>query len=235
MSVKHAENCIHKWHRILGHRDEGAIRKLVRDDLVTGIQIQKCEVNANCECCLEGKMTRLPFPKQAGPQSSKMLELVHTDLCGPMNTVTPGGARYFMTIIDDFTRYCTVYFLRKKSEVTERMEEYIRMVETRFGKTPAIIRSDCGGEYKSSNLDRLYRQKGIIPQYTAAYSPQQNGVAERKNRSLVEMARCMLIDAGMDYKYWAEAINTASHIQICCQLDLLQEHHMKPGIRRSQI
>ncbi|KXJ70180.1 hypothetical protein RP20_CCG024584 [Aedes albopictus] len=211
--MKHTENCIHHWHRVLGHRDEEAIQKMVRDDLATGVKIRKCNVNHDCECCMEGKMTRLPFPKQTGAQSTRMLELIHTDVCGPMNTVTPGGARYFMTIIDDFTRFCVVYFLEKKSEVPDKIEEFVQMAETRFGKRPAVIRADNGGEYRSRRLGSFYRQKGITAQFTAAYSPQQNGIAERKNRSLVEMARIEHEHYTMDYKYWAEAVNTANYVQ----------------------
>lgn len=118
-----------------------------------------------------------------------------------------------MTLIDDHSRYTTVYFLNRKSEAADRIEEYVEMVHTRFGKYPTAIRSDQGGEYKSKRLGRFYRSKGITPQFTAAYTPQQNGVAERKNRSLVEMGRCMLLDSGMGYRYWAEAINTAAYLQ----------------------
>lgn len=112
----------------------------------------------------------------------------------------------------DYTRNTKVY-LKRKDEVPEKIQEFVQMAETRFGRPPAIIRSDSGGEYKSKKLGRYYRSKGITPQYTAAYSPQQNGMAERNNRTLVEMARCMLIEAKMDVLYWAEAINTVAYIQ----------------------
>lgn len=211
--TEHPKDCVHVWHRRLGHRDPEAIQRVVREDLATGVAIRKCDIHRSCECCAQGKLPRQPFPKKATQQSSKVLDLVHSDICGPMNTTSPGGSRYFLTIIDDFSRYTMVYFLKRKSEAIDRIEDYVNMVHNRFGRNPMIIRSDQGGEYKARRLGQFYRANGIVPQYTASYTPQQNGVAERKNRTIVEMARCMLIDAKMDHRFWAEAVNTAVHLQ----------------------
>lgn len=93
------------------------------------------------------------------------------------------------------------------------MKEYINYVSTKFGRKPEIIRSDHGKEYVNKELEQLYLDYGIKTQYTIPYNPEQNGVAERKNRTLVEAARTMLIDAGMEKKYWGEAVNTANRIQ----------------------
>lgn len=93
-----------------------------------------------------------------------ILELVDTDICGPMKTPAPGGSRYFMSMIDDRSRFTAVYFfLQRKSEAFDKIMQYVRMVETRFGKKPSIIRSDQGGEYKSKTLGRFYRAQGITP------------------------------------------------------------------------
>lgn len=207
------KHCVHEWHRKLGHRDVQAIREMENKQLATGIKVGSCSSNITCETCLQGKMTRLPFPKKAKIKSKAVLDLVHSDLCGPMNTVTPGGHRYFLTLIDDFSRYTTLYFLHKKSETVEAIKDFVRCMKTRFGKPPKMIRSDQGGEYRATELVRFLKDEGILQQFTTAYTPQQNGVAERKNRSLVEMARCMIIDAGMHYRYWAEAVSTANFLQ----------------------
>ena len=165
VAAVHFDGCPHDWHRKLGHRDPEAIRRMVRDKLATGINVkQYAATNDNCDCCLEGKMARLPFPKKSSRSSKKVLDLIHTDICGPMNTVSPGGCRYFMTMIDDFSRFTVVYFLQRKSEAAERIQQYVRMVETRFGRKPVVIRSDQGGEYKSTHLRQFYRSEGITPQ-----------------------------------------------------------------------
>lgn len=209
----HNSQCLHEWHRKLGHRDPEAIHNLERRDLALGIKIQDCGIRVQCECCIQGKMARVPFPKKAKKQSENILDLIHTDICGPMQTVTPGGNRYFLTVIDDFSRYSWVYLLQMKSEAVDCIKNFVQLMKTSVGKVPKIIRSDQGGEYCCKELERFCLENGIQQQFTTAYSPQQNGIAERKNRSLVEMARCMLIDAGMHKRYWAEAINTANYIQ----------------------
>ena len=183
--VHHTKDCIHSWHRKLGHR---AIQRIAREGLAKGISIKKCEIVQTCECCVEGKIARKPFPPNTERQSTRVLDLAHTDICGPINTATSGGSRYFLTMIDDFSRYTMVYFFKRKSEAAEVIEEYVTMVPNRFRRSPIVIRSDQGGEYKSKRLGQFYRAKGIVPQFTVGYSPQQNGFAERKNRTLVEMA-----------------------------------------------
>lgn len=209
----HSENCQHAWHRKFGHRDPGAVGELEKNNMVTGLKIVNCGVKAVCECCLEGKFSRLPFPKKSKKRTKQALDLVHTDLCGPMNTASPGGCRYFMAITDDFTRYSVVYFLQRKSEAKNYIKQYVQEMKTMFGRPPKVIRSDQGGEFQNQDLEMFCCQEGIRQQFCTSYTPQQNGVSERKNRSLVEMGRCLLLDAKMPKKYWAEAINTACYLQ----------------------
>lgn len=118
-----------------------------------------------------------------------------------------------MTLIDDFSRYTVVCLLRNKSDVAGCIKKYVAHVNNRFGRAPCVIRSDGGGEYVNHELRMFYEKEGIEAQLTAAYSPQQNGVAERRNRSLQEMSSCMLLDAGLPRKYWGEAIMTSAYIQ----------------------
>lgn len=116
-------------------------------------------------------------------------------------------------MIDDFSKFTVIYFIRNKSEVEQKIKEIVAMVENKFNIKPKLIRSDRGGEYFATELKDFLRKQGIRTQYTAPYSPQQNGVAERRNRSLIEMARCMLTDAKLPKYLWAEAINMAKYIQ----------------------
>jgi hypothetical protein len=116
-------------------------------------------------------------------------------------------------MIDDFSKYTVLYLLKNKSEVPEKIKEYVKLVQTKFSKTPKVIRSDRGGEYVNEVLTRFFKNEGITPQFTVPYTPQQNGVAERKNRYLTEMTRSMLIDSKLPNKYWGEAISTANYLQ----------------------
>lgn len=166
-----------------------------------------------CECCLEGKAARLPFTPVVERKASRILDIVHTDLCGPMDNITPSGNRYAMTITDDFSRFTVTYLLKQKSEAAAIIKEYVKWVENLFNRKPLVVRSDGGGEFINKELRNFYKQQGIQSQYTTAYSPQQNGIAERKIRSLTEMVRCMLIDAGMEKRFWGEAMLTATYIQ----------------------
>ncbi|XP_075157616.1 uncharacterized protein LOC142230880 [Haematobia irritans] len=138
------------------------------------------------------------------------LDLVRSDLCGPMQNCTPNGNRYFLTLIDDKSRYCTVYFLRNKSDDLDKVKDFVAKTETLFGKHMKVFRTDRGGEFCGNEMQKFLKSKGIMHQLTAPYTPEQNGVSERKNRSLMEMAR---FDANMDLKYWAEAVNTANYLQ----------------------
>lgn len=209
----HKENCIHYWHRVFGHRDPKAIKEICSKGLVIGINLNECRIKSQCEVCLEAKMTRLPFPKESLSTSKEVLDLIHTDVCGPMQTKTSRGFRYIVTFIDDYSHYTVIYLLKLKSEVENKMKEYIEMVKTKFGKKPKIIRSDRGGEYTSNNILNYMKSEGIQLQLTSPYSPQQNGVAERKNRTLIEMARCMLLEANLPNVFWGEAVMTANYIQ----------------------
>lgn len=210
---RHKVDCQHQWHRRLGHRDWAAAERLLKEDLATGIKVSDCGLRIVCECCLESKSARLPFNPVVERKSARILDIVHTDLCGPMDNETPSGNRYAMAITDDFSRFTVTYLLKHKSEAAGIIKEYVKWVENLFGRKPSVIRSDGGGEFINKELRSFYKQQGIQSQYSAPYSPQQNGVAERKNRSLTEMATCMLVDAGMEKRFWGEAMLTATYIQ----------------------
>lgn len=213
LKVNHAESCIHYWHRVFGHRDVEAIKLMIKEHANDKVVLSECRIKEVCDTCLKGKMSRTPFPDKSSSVSSAPLDLIHTDICGPMQTSTRSGKRYVLTFIDDYSRYTVVYLLSNKSEVEEKVQQYVSLVENVFGRKPKKIRSDRGGEYISNKYVNNLEKQGIQLQYTAAYSPQQNGVAERKNRYLVEMARCMLSDANMGNIFWGEAIMTANYMQ----------------------
>jgi len=151
--------CIHVWHNRLGHRDPNAISLLDKNEGARDFHIKPCDVLQACECCIKAKMTKVPTPKKSESTTTEVLELIHTDICSPMQTVTPAGNRYFMTMIDDYSKHCTVYLLKNKSEAASKITEFIKSAETKFQKTPKKIRSDRGGEYTGSELKTFLRVK----------------------------------------------------------------------------
>ncbi|KAG6465891.1 hypothetical protein O3G_MSEX015473 [Manduca sexta] len=199
------------WHRRLGHLNSKSM-SLLRQGMVTGINYNLNIFNP-CAECIKGKLSKLPFPKKSYSRATQVLGLVHTDVCGPMPCVSFSGAKYFLTFIDDFTRKTFVYFMRTKDEVFEHFKNFKAMVENETNHKIKILRSDNGGEYINLKLQAFLKNCGIKHQTTVAYSPQQNGVAERANRTIVEKTRCMLLDAGLSNKFWAEAVNTAVYLK----------------------
>ena len=143
-----------------------------------------------CESYLEGKMTKRPFNAK-GNVAKDLLELVHSDVCGPMSDQARGGYEYFITFTDDYSRFGYVYLMNRKSETFEKFKEFRAEVENQLGKRIKAIWSDCGGEYLLSDFKDYLTENGIISQLTTLGTPQQNGVVERRNRNLLDMVRSM--------------------------------------------
>src|SRR5205814_1311174 len=171
---------INIWHKRMGHLGEDNVRRLAK--MVEGMKIKSRTTVGVCEPCLEGKQTRQPSHKPA-TRASEPLELVHSDLCGPIDPTTYGGTNYYVLLTDDFTRMTHIYPLKRKTsaEVLEKFREYRPEVEKQTGKFIKRLRTDGGGEYEKWMKDHL-KGSGIIHETTAPYSPDQNGVAERANR-----------------------------------------------------
>lgn len=199
------------WHRRLGHLNY-VYMKMLQNGMATGFGKEKFPTEP-CISCIKGKQSRKPFPKCSQKRATEVLELIHTDVCGPTKTTSVGGARYFMTFTDDFSRKSFVYFLSSKDEVFDKFVEFKALVENETGKKIKILRSDNGGEYVSNAMNNFLKKNGIRHQLTIPRSAQQNGVAERLNRTLVEKARSMLDDSGLSRDLWAEAINTANYVK----------------------
>lgn len=175
--------------------------KLVNHDMVDGLNIDSCKTKSICECCIEGKMTRLPFSESKN-KSKDIFDLVHSDVCPVPQVMTPGRKKYVVTFIDDYSHYTKIYLIGHKDETFEKFKEYLRAAENQFKKKIKVLRSDRGGEYISNEMKQFLKSEGIESQLTTPYTPEQNGVAERKNRYLMEMTRCMLIDSKLNLKYW---------------------------------
>ena len=138
--------------------------------------------------------------------------MIHSDLCDFKNIPSRGDKNYFITFIDDCIKYCYVYLLHSKDEVLNMFKIYKAKVENQLEKKIKIIRSDIGGEYESIAFSDFYTQHGIVHQTTTPYTPQQNGVAERRNRTLKDMINSMLNSSGLPHNLWGEALLTANFI-----------------------
>ena len=158
-------------------------------------------------------MTKRPFTTK-GLRAKEPLELVHSDVCGPFATQARGGYEYYVTFIDDYSRYGYVYLMRRKSETFEKFKEFKTESEKQLGKSLKVLRSDRGGEYLSDEFLGHLIENGILSQLTAPGTPQQNGVAERRNRTLLDMVRSMMSYSTLPLSFWRYALQTA-----CCILN----------------
>ena len=196
------------WHLRLGHISLNRIQRMVKDEC---LDLYEVEPWPQCESCLEGKMTKRHFAAKDS-RAEKLLELVHTDVCGPMNIEARGGYEYYITFIDDYSRYGYVYLMTRKSEAFDKFKEFRAEAEKQLGKSIKTLRSDRGGEYLSDEFLGYLIENGIQSQLTAPGTPQQNGVAERRNRTLLDMVRSMMSYSTLPLSFWGHAIQTACYL-----------------------
>ncbi|CAJ2644822.1 unnamed protein product [Trifolium pratense] len=162
------------------------------------------------QSCLLGKMTKTPFTGK-GERASDLLALIHTDVCGSLNTHAGGGFQYFITFTDDYSRYGYVYLMKHKSESFEKFKEFKNEVQNHLGKKIKTLRSDRGSEYFSLEFHDHLKECGILSQLTPPGTPQWNGVSERRNRTLLDMVRSMMSHADLPNSFWGHALLTAAY------------------------
>lgn len=203
-------------HKRLGHTSRGGLERLVREQMVRGLEDGLQGELKMCRGCKMGRSSEKPHPRKNPIYRAKeQLELVHTDIAGPFKPVAVGGGggQYNLVIIDDFSRKSWTIPLRRKSDTKVALKDWITVNENQVGKRVKRLRSDNGGEFIDGELGRWFREHGILHQTIPARSPQSNGVAERMNRTLQDRARSMLVGAGLGGGFWVEAIGTASYIR----------------------
>ncbi|KAJ9557645.1 hypothetical protein OSB04_012259 [Centaurea solstitialis] len=206
-SVTSSDTSVTLWHKRLAHTNIKNIEKMQAKGMLT---LDKKDFE-KCETCVRSKFTKKPFPS-VKRRNTSLLELIHSDICELNGILTRGGRRYFITFCDDSTRYLYVYLLKSKDEAFDAFKVYKAEVENQQEKRIKILRSDRGGEYFSREFDAFCEENGIKHERTSPFTPQQNGLAERKNRTLVEMVNCMLNQSGLPTNLWGEALLTACHI-----------------------
>ena len=200
------------WHQRYGHLGVQNLKKLANDKLVEGFNSDAKKNLEFCEACTQGKLHRCSFPISGATRASEPLGLVHSDLCGKVNTKSCGGAEYFLTFTDDKTRYVWVYPLKQKSDVFNQFLEWKAAVEKSSGHKVKTLRTDNGGEFTSTEFENYLKSEGVKHELTVPKTPEQNGVAERLNRTLVEAVRAMLIQAKLPQRFWVEALATAVYL-----------------------
>jgi hypothetical protein len=194
------------WHQRLGHIGEKGLR------LLHGKGMSNFSLDFDfCEHCLHGKMNRVRFPSGA-TRAEEILQLVHSDVFGPVSVPSLGKYVYYVSFIDDFSRKTWIYFLKKKFEVFDRFKEFKALVENQIEKRIKVLRIDNGREFCENEFEEFCKKCSIERQKTTPYTPQQNGVVERMNKMLMEKERRMLSGVGLGQEFWAEAVGTACYL-----------------------
>lgn len=217
--VNVAKHDIQQWHEILGHCNHDDVSKL--ENLVEGMKITGSRTKADdCGTCVEGKMTQ-ERSREPRVRSTVPLELVHTDLAGPINPVSKDGFKYAIAFTDDYSGTVFVYFLKAKSDTVKATEQFLADCAP-CGQVKSL-RSDNGTEFTSSDFKQLLRKEKIKHETSAPYSPHQNGTAERHWRTLFEMGRCLLKQAKLGQEFWPYAVMAAAYIRNRCYNKRIQQ------------
>ncbi|WJX33335.1 hypothetical protein P8452_21550 [Trifolium repens] len=206
------EDEVQLWHQKMGHLNLKGMKKVISLEAIRGIPKLRIVEGKVCGECQIGKQVRMSHPMLEHQTTSKVLELLHMDLMGPMQVESLGGKRYVLVVVDDFSRYTWVNFIREKSDAFDVFKELCIQIQREKGSNVVRIRSDHGREFENSKFDDFCAAEGIKHEYSSPITPQQNGIVERKNRTIQESARVMLHAKNVPYHFWAEAMNTACYV-----------------------
>ncbi|GJS95295.1 putative ribonuclease H-like domain-containing protein [Tanacetum coccineum] len=201
-----------KWHRRLGHVNFKNLNKLVKGNLVRGLPSKIFQNDHTCVACQKGKQHKASCKAKSVSSISQPLQLLHMDLFRPTSVRSINHKTYCLVITDDFSRFSWVFFLRTKDETSGILKDFIRQIENQLNQKVKTIRCDNGTEFKNRDIIEFCGSKGIKREYSNARTPQQNGVAERKNMTLIKAARTMLADSFLPNTFWAEAVSTACYV-----------------------
>ena len=200
------------WHKRFGHLNFKGLSTLANKQMVIGLPFLKTPKDI-CTTCLIGKQHRDVIPKQSSWRAAMKLQLIHADVCGPISPASHSNKRYILSFVDDYSRKTWIYFLHAKSETFNAFKNFKAYVEKEAGTHIVCLRTDRGGEFNSKEFSIFCNHHGIFRQLTAAYTPQQNGVAERKNRTIMNAVRTVLHDKQVPKSFWPEAVRWCVHVQ----------------------
>ncbi|GKD11460.1 retrovirus-related pol polyprotein from transposon TNT 1-94, partial [Tanacetum coccineum] len=199
------------WHRRLNHLNFGTLNDLARKDLVRGLPRLKFEKDHLCSACQLGKSRKATHKPKTINTITEVLHTLHMDLCGPLRVQSINGKKYILVIVDDYSRFTWVKFLRSKDETPAFVINLLKQLQVGLNKTVRFVRTDNGTEFVNKDLTDYYESVGITHEKTIPRTPQQNGVVERRNRTLVEAARTMLIFSKAPLFLWVEAVATSCY------------------------
>nr|GFC07495.1 retrovirus-related Pol polyprotein from transposon TNT 1-94 [Tanacetum cinerariifolium] len=199
------------WYRRLSHLNFGAINHQARQGLVRGLPKLKFEKDYLCSACTMGKSTKKSHKPKYEDTNQEKLYLLHMDLCGLMRTESVNGKKYILVIVDDYSRFTWVKFLRSKDEAPDFIIKFLKMIQVRLKVSVRCIQTDNETEFVNQTLREYYEEVGISHETSVARSPQQNDVVKRHNCTLIEAVRTMLIYAQALLFLWAEAVATACY------------------------
>ena len=186
--------------------------------------VPKIEIpNKVCDTCLLGKQPRNAFSSSTASRSNELLNVVYSNVCGPLELPSLGGNKYFINFVDEFSRKLWLYLIKAKSEAFNVFQKFKILVEKQSGKSIKVLRTDGGGEYTSKVFEKFCEDNGIVHEVTAPYTPQHNGLAERRNRSLLDMTRSMIKLKKLPNTFWGEAVRTATYILNRCSTKKLDQ------------
>lgn len=201
-----------KWHRALGHVNFQYLNKLINNKLLDGLPDKIESAEMKCSNCIESKMANVPFENNR-TKTTEILELIHTDLNGPHSITGYDGEKYFLTFIDDYSKCTRIFCIKSKAETANCFIEFVNLVENKFNKKVKKIQCDNGKEYLNRDIYNFIRQKGIELLPCPPYVHELNGVAERYNRSAMDIGRCLMREAKIHKRYWPEVIKTAAYLK----------------------
>jgi transposase InsO family protein len=199
------------WHHRLAHVGMKNLHKLLKGQHILGLTNVHFDKDRVCSACQAGKQVGTHHPHKNIMMTDRPLELLHMDLFGPITYISISRSKYCLVIVDDYSRFTWVFFLQEKSQTQETLKGFLRRAQNEFGLKIKKIRSDNGTKFKNSQIEGFLEEEGIKHEFSSPYTPQQNGVVEMKNRTLLDMARTMLDEYKTPDRFWAEAINTACY------------------------
>jgi transposase InsO family protein len=210
------------WHRRLAHVGMKNLHKLLKGEHILGLTNVHFDKDRICSVCQAGKQVGANHPHKNVMTTDRPLELLHMDLFGQIAYISIGGSKYCLVIVDDYSRFTWVFFLQEKSQTQETLKGFLRRAQNEFGLRIKKIRSDNGTKFKNSQIEGfLEEEEGIKHEFSSPYTPQQNGIVERKKRTLLDMARTMLDEYKTSDRFWAESINT-----VCYAINRLYLHRI---------
>jgi transposase InsO family protein len=207
------------WHRRLAHVGMKNLHKLLKREHILGLTNVHFEKDIICSACQAGKQVGAHHPHKNIMTTDRPPELLHMDLFSPIAYISIGGSKYYLVIVDDYSRFTWVFFLQEKSQTQETLKRFLRQAQNEFGLRIKKIRSNNGTEFKNSKIEGFLEEEGIKHEFSSPYTPQQNGVVERKNITLLDMARTMLDEYKTPDRFWAEESNT-----VCYSINRLYLH-----------